>query len=124
MRKFINIRNFVLVIIIYKQHISQKIIVKYCPFFHRLLAARIHIEGDETTTSSAFSIGGKLTVARMELLECLTENDSTEYVPLLTFSTDQQNFATNPSLKLNFKHIERTGKNGSRRVSKPKTEFS
>lgn len=60
----------------------------------------------------------------MELLECLSENDTLEYVPLLTFVTDQQNLTTNPSLKLNFRHIERTVKNSSKRVSKPKTEIS
>lgn len=98
----------------------------------RLLAARLHVEGDETTTSTAFSIAGKLTIARMELLECLQENNTMEYVPLLTFTkvittngaAEQQKLTTNPSLKLNFRHIEKTGKNGSRRVSKPRTDIA
>lgn len=91
--------------------------------FFRLLASRLHVEGDETTTLSAFSITGKLTVSKMELLECLLENGNMEYVPLLTFA-NQQNLTTSPALKLTFRHIEKTAKSGSRRISKPKTEIS
>lgn len=108
---------------------SRKSFEKACPRNHlRLLAARIHVEGDETTTSTAFAVGGKLTVAKMELFECLMENGSTvmEYVPLLTFvgGAEQQKLSTNPSLKLVFRHIEKTARNGSRRVSRPKTDIS
>ncbi|KAJ8967898.1 hypothetical protein NQ317_015420 [Molorchus minor] len=102
-----------------------------CDMNHiRLLATPVQVEGDEKTTLSAFSITGSLSVAKMEVLECLYSKPekTVEYVPLLTF-TDAMSLQTStpntakPSLKLNFKHMEKTGRNGApRRSSIPRTD--
>lgn len=92
-----------------------------------MLASPVHLEGDEKTTSSAFSISGYLEATNFELSECLyqTNSDNIEHVPLITFSeiksTQIENPVTaKPSLKLIFKHLEKTTKNSK---TGPKTDL-
>ncbi|KAJ8968662.1 hypothetical protein NQ314_002185, partial [Rhamnusium bicolor] len=82
--------------------------------------------------SLAFSINGQLTAAKLEVLECLyaTPEGPVEYVPLLTFTDTSSVQMTSPTtakpnLKLCFKHVEKTVKNGSsRRTYGPKTDVA
>lgn len=107
-------------------------ILVFIVFSFRILAARLHIEGNETTVSTAFSISGKLTVAKMEILECLNtgKTETMEYGTLLSFMSDSSSktdspVTANPNLKLVFKHVEKTSKRGLlRRSSIPKTDIT
>lgn len=95
-------------------------------FIYRLLAAPVQIEGDETTTSSAFSLTGNLTSARLEILECLHTNEKVEYVPILTFKdsvTIESSLATKPCLKLTINHIEHCLRTGLARKSNTRTDI-
>ncbi|KAK5648479.1 hypothetical protein RI129_003371 [Pyrocoelia pectoralis] len=105
---------------------------KACILNHlRLLAAPLHIEANETTTLSAFSISGKLTAAKLELLECLNygKGEPVEYINLLCFNENSGSlaggpFSSKPSLKLAFKHVQKTTKTAiSRLASVPKTDL-
>ncbi|KAF5280262.1 hypothetical protein FQR65_LT03070 [Abscondita terminalis] len=104
---------------------------KACSLNHlRLLAAPLNIEGNETTTLSAFSVSGKLTIAKLELLECLNDgkDDSVEYINLFNFKEGSGalgGIVTKPSLKLAFKHVERSTKTTvSRQTCVPKTDIT
>ncbi|XP_044263557.1 autophagy-related protein 2 homolog A isoform X3 [Tribolium madens] len=101
-----------------------------CQLNHlRLLASPLHLEGDEKTTSSAFSVTGYLEATNLELSECLfqSNNDNVEHVPLITFSDVKPNqfgspVTAKPSLKLMFKYLVKTTKNSLTKGG-PKTEF-
>ncbi|KYB26228.1 Autophagy-related protein 2 homolog B-like Protein [Tribolium castaneum] len=101
-----------------------------CQLNHlRLLASPLHLEGDEKTTSSAFSVTGYLEATNLELSECLyqSNNDNVEHVPLITFSEVKPNqfespVTAKPSLKLMFKYLVKTTKNSAK--AGPKTDFS
>ncbi|KAB0799030.1 hypothetical protein PPYR_06910 [Photinus pyralis] len=106
---------------------------KACSLNHlRLLAAPLHIEVNETTTLSAFAISGKLTAAKLELLECLNygKGERVEYINLLCFNESSGSLAggplsSKPSLKLAFKHVEKTAKTAISRLSSvPKTDLT
>ncbi|CAG9834337.1 unnamed protein product [Diabrotica balteata] len=94
----------------------------------KLLAAPVQIEGDEKTTSSAFSISGQLTAAKLELYECLynTATSRIDSIPLISFtensSLQNATMGAKPSFKLAFKHVEKT-KNSIRR-SGPKSDIT
>ncbi|XP_072387744.1 autophagy-related protein 2 homolog A isoform X1 [Diabrotica undecimpunctata] len=94
----------------------------------KLLAAPVQIEGDEKTTSSAFSISGQLTAAKLELYECLynTATSRIDSIPLISFtensSLQNASMGAKPSFKLAFKHVEKT-KNSIRR-SGPKSDIT
>lgn len=101
---------------------------KNCNCF-RLLASPLHLEGDEKTTSTAFSISGYLEATNLELNECLYQStsDSVEHVPLLTFSEIKSNqigspVTAKPSLKLIFKHLDRATKSSLNKTG-PKTDL-
>lgn len=101
-----------------------------CRSHLKLLAAPVQIEGDEKTTSSAFSITSQLSAAKLEIHECMyNSNDNTiETVPLLVFleNTSPQNvnlMSVKPSVKLTFKHVEKT-KSSNRRNNGPKSEVT
>lgn len=100
-------------------------------FNFRLLAAPLHIEINEKTTATYFAISGSLTVAKLELLECLSngKGEAVEYIELLCFNDSSRNsksgpLSSKPSLKLALKYIEKYAKTvTSRSSSVPKTEF-
>lgn len=96
--------------------------------FCRFLASPIQLEARETTTLTAFSFSGKLTVAKLELLECLTDgkNELFEYIPLLKFVVANQSgspIACKPNLNLVFKHNERSSRTGLARKIAIKTDI-
>ncbi|CAH1999640.1 unnamed protein product [Acanthoscelides obtectus] len=94
---------------------------KACSLNHlRLLAAPVQAEGDEKTTLSAFAITGQVSIAKLQLLECLynTDDDGTILaVPLLSFGENPtftpSSPSAKPSLRLSFKHIEKSSKCGA-----------
>lgn len=97
----------------------------FCLF--RLLAFPLHLEGDEKTTSTAFSISGYLEASNFELSECLYDPNKriVEHIPIITCSdivpVNLENFTAKPSLKLIFKHLQKTTENLFK--SGPKTDL-
>lgn len=94
--------------------------------YFRLIAAPVHIEVHEKTTSSAFSITACLTAAKCILLECLY--DPFQSIPILMFDDSKNSnnslSITKPNLKVTVKHIEKSSKHMSpRRNCLPKTEI-
>jgi autophagy-related protein 2 len=101
---------------------------KACHLNHlRLLAFPLHLEGDEKTTSTAFSISGYLEASNFELSECLYDPNKriVEHIPIITCSdivpVNLENFTAKPSLKLIFKHLQKTTENLFK--SGPKTDL-
>lgn len=96
----------------------------------RILAAPIQMEGDETTTSSAFSLTGSLTAAQLEILECLHQNQDgkVEYVPLLTFTDvgmPGNPILSKPCFKLSLSHIDQSVRTGAAvKKSSTKTDLT
>lgn len=74
------------------------------------------MEGNETTTQTAFSISGKFTTAKLELIECLHDTSNQEtpinYVVWLKYTTLDDAEAQRPNLRLSFKHIQRNVRSG------------
>nr|CAI5847822.1 unnamed protein product [Callosobruchus analis] len=106
---------------------------KACTRSHlRLLAAPVQAEGDEKTTLSAFAITGQVSIAKLQLLECLDntrEEGTILAVPLLSFgegySFTPSSPSAKPSLRLSFKHVEKSSKSGSmKRSYGPRSEIS
>ncbi|RZC41089.1 autophagy-related protein 2 A -like protein, partial [Asbolus verrucosus] len=103
---------------------------KGCQLNHiRLLGAPLHLEADEKTTSTAFSISGYLEASKLELTECLyqTNDANVEHVPLITFSDVkpvqfESPVTAKPSLKLIFKHLEKNAKSSLNKAG-PKTDL-
>ncbi|XP_066263102.1 autophagy-related protein 2 homolog B [Euwallacea similis] len=104
----------------------HKAFEKACNLNHlKLLASPLKLEGNETTTSSAFSIAGSLTASKFELSECLYSGGF-KHIPIIKFKSPQS--ANIPStaranLGLKFKHVQRAGKSLGRKGG-PKTEVS
>ncbi|CAG9820878.1 unnamed protein product [Phaedon cochleariae] len=130
---FSNLGHFVLTAYGNKDFENAKdIFNKACSLNHlRLLAAPIQIEGDEKTTNSAFSVSGHLTASKLEVFECLynTPECAVEIISILKFiennSINMANLGSvKPSLKVNFKHVEKTSKHATRRNAGPKTDIS
>ncbi|XP_033188946.1 autophagy-related 2 [Bombus vancouverensis nearcticus] len=103
---------------------ASKVLLDACHLSHiRLLAAPLVIEGREKNVSWFSVVSGTLTLASLEIVECLIDSNNsganvtppTEFVELLTFpKEDSTNFGfTNKTdLKMKFKyveHIENTG---------------
>lgn len=83
---------------------------------YRLLAAPLVIEGREKTTTLLSSVSGTLTLASLEIVECLIDSNSTctngtpptEYVELLTFAKEGSTnfgFTNKTDFKMKFKHV-------------------
>ncbi|XP_060533459.1 autophagy-related protein 2 homolog B isoform X2 [Cylas formicarius] len=102
---------------------------KACRLSHlRLLAAPIQVEADEKTTNSSFSISGQMTAAKVQLLECLYNCEKVKYIPLIDFelspNVSGSPNVTKPSIKLRFKHVQRTGKSMLSKKCGPRTDLS
>lgn len=87
----------------------------------------LKLEGNETTTSSAFSISGDLTASKLELSECLY-NNGFKLIPIVSFPSPQNAHAPSTAkanMAFKFKHVQRTGKHAhTGKRSGPKTELS
>lgn len=131
---------------------SKQSFERACHLNHmRFIAVSIQVEGRESTTLSAFSFSGRLTVAKFELLECLYDDcnnitpsliqprpettkrpETVQYIRLFHFSgenavpldTTTNNFRIKPCMKLSFKYEEKSGCAGRRKDNNiPSTEL-
>ncbi|XP_029036559.2 autophagy-related protein 2 homolog B [Osmia bicornis bicornis] len=96
---------------------ASKVLLDACHLSHiRLLAAPLVIEGREKTTTLLSSVSGTLTLASLEIVECLIDSNSTctngtpptEYVELLTFAKEGSTnfgFTNKTDFKMKFKHV-------------------
>lgn len=83
-------------------------------FCFRLLAAPLIIEGSEKTTAQFSQISGSLTLASLELVECLVDtfssNPTIEFIELLTFLKDNvtsHGFTNKTDFRMRFKYTEK-----------------
>lgn len=76
----------------------------------------MQLEGNETTTQTAFSISGTFSTAKLELIECLHDSSNQEtpisYVVWLKYSALNDTELQRPNLRLSFKHIQRNVRSG------------
>lgn len=110
-------------------HRSRELLNKACISNNiKLFAAPFQIDASEKTTSSAFSISGELSFAKVELYESLynTANDTVKYIQLISFREcvplKTSNSSSTPNLKISFKHVQKL-KNGTRRGG-PKSDIT
>ncbi|XP_053986087.1 autophagy-related protein 2 homolog B isoform X1 [Hylaeus volcanicus] len=97
---------------------ASKLLLDACHLSHiRLLAAPLVIEGKEKTMTLSSAISGTLTLASLEIVECLIDSNSsgasgtppTEYVELLTFPKENSTnvgFTNKTDFKMKFKSVE------------------
>ncbi|XP_063976895.1 autophagy-related protein 2 homolog B [Diachasmimorpha longicaudata] len=111
---------------------ASKMFLEACKLSHiRLLAAPLVIEGSEKTTSQASAITGSLTLASLELIECLidsnksTEAQNIEFIELLSFArTDTQGFSNTTDFRMRFKYSEKAVRHGQMtKFTHPRTEI-
>ncbi|XP_063242394.1 autophagy-related protein 2 homolog A [Bacillus rossius redtenbacheri] len=95
-----------------------------CALNHiRLLAAPVVLEASERTCQATRFISGCVTVARLELLECLDDQGRVELVELLRFSDPP--LGTPPDLKLHFKYAEKSVRRAHKRLfCQPRSDIS
>ncbi|XP_031843330.1 autophagy-related 2 [Nomia melanderi] len=99
---------------------ASKLLLDACHLSHiRLLAAPLVMEGREKTTTLSSVISGTLTLASLEIVECLIDSNNsnvngtppTEYVELLAFvkeNSTNHGFTTKTDFKMKFKYVEDT----------------
>ncbi|XP_043255081.1 autophagy-related protein 2 homolog A [Colletes gigas] len=97
---------------------ASKLLLDACHLSHiRLLAAPLVIDGKENTTTETSVTSGTLTLASLEIIECLIDSNSsggngtptTEYVELLTFPKENLTnvgFANKIDFKMKFKSTD------------------
>ncbi|XP_076666317.1 autophagy-related 2 isoform X1 [Andrena cerasifolii] len=96
---------------------ASKLLLNACHLSHiRLLAAPLVMEGREKTTSLSSEISGTLTLASLEIVECLIDSNSsgangapTEHVELLTFPKENSTnfgFTNKTDFNMKFKYVE------------------
>lgn len=103
----------------------HKLFDEACNLSHlRLLSSPLHIEADEKTTSTAFSITGHLTANKFDLLECLHNSEKVTYVPIVNFNRAGSSLPSSvkSNVKLKFKHVQRSNPNS--RSHGPKSDLS
>lgn len=88
------------------------------PIDYRLLAAPLVVEGSEKTTNQYSAISGSLTLASLEVVECLVDSNnpssyktpSMEFVELLAFTrenTTNIGFSNKTDFRLRFKYTQK-----------------
>ncbi|CAL7949589.1 unnamed protein product [Xylocopa violacea] len=97
---------------------ASKVLLNACHLSHiRLLAAPLVIEGREKNTTLSSAVSGTLTLASLEIVECLIDSNNsdangtppTEFVELLTFPKENSSnigFANKTDFKMKFKYVE------------------
>ncbi|XP_076166580.1 autophagy-related 2 isoform X3 [Ptiloglossa arizonensis] len=97
---------------------ASKLLLDACHLSHiRLLAAPLVIERKKKATTSSSEISGTLTLASLEIVECLIDSNSsgangtppTEYIELLTFPKENSTnfgFTNKTDFKMKFKYVE------------------
>ncbi|XP_011303463.1 autophagy-related protein 2 homolog B [Fopius arisanus] len=111
---------------------ASTMFLKACDLSHvRVLAAPLVIEGSEKTTSQASAISASLTLASLELIECLidsnksNDNHNVEFVELLTFSrAEPQGFSNTTNFRMRFKYSEKAVRHAQMtKFAHPRTEI-
>lgn len=102
---------------------------------YRLLAAPLVVEGSEKTTSQYSTISGNLTLASLEIVECLVDANNanshgtptTEFVELLAFakeSTANIGFSNKTDFRMRFKYMEKAVRHAHMtKFTHPRTEI-
>ncbi|EFN86545.1 Autophagy-related protein 2-like protein A [Harpegnathos saltator] len=114
----------------------SRLLVDACRLSHiRLLAAPLIIEGNEKTTSQFSTISGNLTLASLEVVECLVDSTNPgsygtptmEFVELLGFSKEsvtELGFSNKTDFRMRFKYTEKAVRHAhSTRFAHPRTEI-
>ena len=113
---------------------ASKMFVEACQLSHiRILAAPLVVEASEKTTAQASAISGSLSLASLEVVECLVDSSSnsqgtptTEFVELLTFPKESSSFGfTNKTdFRMRFKYIEKVVRHAqTTKFAHPRTEI-
>ncbi|KAH0569025.1 autophagy-related protein 2 homolog B [Cotesia glomerata] len=115
---------------------AAKIFLDACRLSHiRLLAAPLVVEGSEKTTPQSSAINGSLTLATLEIVECLvdtstnSETPKVEYVELLTFdnkslATDNFGLLNRTDFRMRFKYTEKAVRQAqTTKFAHPRTEI-
>jgi hypothetical protein len=94
------------------------------------------VEGSEKTTAQYSTISGNLSLASLEVVECLIDNSapsnqgstSTTFIELLTFqrkpATNNAAFSNKTDFEMRFNYTEKAVRHGQMtKYSHPRTEF-
>lgn len=104
-------------------------------FIHRLLAAPLVVEGSEKTTTKYSIISGSLSLASLEVVECLVDNSTSNnqgpastFIELITFykenPTSSAAFSNKTDFQMDFNYTERAVRHGQlTKYTHPRTEF-
>ncbi|KYQ51543.1 Autophagy-related protein 2 like protein A [Trachymyrmex zeteki] len=115
---------------------ASKLLTEACRLSHiRLLAAPLVIEGSEKTTNQFSAISGSLTLACLEVVECLVDSNnpisyrtpSMEFVELLAFTkgnTTNIGFSNKTDFRMRFKYTQKAVRHTHMtKFAHPRTEF-
>lgn len=101
----------------------------------RLLAAPLVVEGSEKTTAHNSAISGSLTLASLNVVECLIDSGNSNnqgengpaFIELLTFpkeSTTNTSFPNKTDFEMKFDYTERAVRHGQKtKYTHPRTKF-
>ncbi|XP_031784416.1 autophagy-related protein 2 homolog A [Nasonia vitripennis] len=114
----------------------SKLFADACQHSHlRLLAAPLVVDGSEKTTVHNSSISGNLTLASLEVVECLIDNSnsnnqgtaSTTFIELLIFPKEDNanaTFSNKTDFEMKFDYTERAVRHGQMvKYAHPRTKF-
>nr|XP_050867799.1 autophagy-related protein 2 homolog A isoform X1 [Vespula vulgaris] len=115
---------------------ASKLLLDACRLSHiRLLAAPLIIEGSERTTTQFSVISGSLTLASLEIVECLVNSSTcnsngasnTEFVELLGFQKEAANnygFSDKTDFRMRFQYTEKAVRHAQLiKFAHPRTEI-
>ncbi|KAK2581702.1 hypothetical protein KPH14_002189 [Odynerus spinipes] len=115
---------------------ASKLLLDACRLSHiRLLAAPLIIEGSEKTTTQFSAISGSLTLASLEIVECLVNSSTsnsngtpnTEFVELIGFQKEASNnygFSDKTDFRMRFKYTEKAVRHAQlTKFAHPRTEI-
>nr|XP_012226127.1 PREDICTED: autophagy-related protein 2 homolog B isoform X1 [Linepithema humile] len=115
---------------------ASKSLTDACRLSHiRLLAAPLVVEGSEKTTSQYSTISGSLTLASLEVVECLIDSNNasshgtptTEFVELLAFAKESAaniGFSNKTDFRMRFKYTEKAVRHAHMtKFTHPRTEI-
>ncbi|XP_020295971.1 autophagy-related protein 2 homolog B isoform X2 [Pseudomyrmex gracilis] len=115
---------------------ASKILTDACRLSHiRLLAAPLVVEGSEKTTNQYSAISGSLTLASLEIVECLVDSNNVnshgtstiEFIELLAFTKENSatiGFSNKTDFKLKFKYTEKAIRHAHMtKFAHPRTEI-
>ncbi|XP_011706773.1 PREDICTED: autophagy-related protein 2 homolog B isoform X4 [Wasmannia auropunctata] len=115
---------------------ASKSLTEACRLSHiRLLAAPLVVEGSEKTTNQHSALSGSLTLASLEIVECLVDSNnpssyrtpSMEFVELLAFTkenTTNIGFSNKTDFRMRFKYTQKAVRHTHMtKFAHPRTDF-